>query len=56
MKNHSQTMVVKLFPDHFEKVKFEYISGSIVQVCQICVQFVFIVCQVQGCRNILKLN
>ena len=53
MKNHSQTMVVKLFPDHFEKLKFEYISGSIVQIC---IQFVFIVCQVQGCRNILKLN
>ena len=37
----------------FKKVKIEHISGSIFESF---IQFVFIVCQVEGFRNILKLS
>ena len=46
-------MEEKLFPDLFLKIKIEHISGSIVQSFT---KFAFIVCQVEGCRNILKLS
>ena len=44
-------MVEKLFPDL--SLKFLLISGSIVHSFT---QFVFIVCQVEGYQNILKLS
>ena len=46
-------MLEKLAPDPFLKNKIEHTSGSIVQSF---IQFVFIVCQVDGYRNILKLS
>ena len=44
-------MVEKLFRDSFLKIKIEHIIGSIVENF---IQFVFIVCKVEGYRNILK--
>ena len=43
--NYSQTL--------FIKIKIERISGSIVKCF---IQFVLIVCQVEGYRNVLKLS
>ena len=37
----------------FKKIKIEYISGSIFEDF---IHFVFIVCQIKGYRNILKLS
>ena len=31
LKNHTQNMLEKLFPDSYLKIKIEHISGSIVQ-------------------------
>ena len=45
-KNYSQSVVEKLLPDPFLKIKIEYISGSI--------EFVFIACRFEGYRNIVK--
>ena len=42
-------MVEKLVPDPILKIKFEHISGSVIESFT---QFVFIVCQVEGYRNI----
>ena len=47
LKNHTQNAVEKLFPE------IVHISGSIVESF---IQFLFIVCQVDDHRNILKLN
>ena len=44
MKNHTQNVVEKLFPDSFQETRNEL------------VQFAFIVCQVEDYRNILKLS
>ena len=53
MKNYTENMVEKLFPDPFLKNLNWAISGSIAQSFM---QFVFIVCQVERYRNILKLG
>ena len=53
LENHKQNTVEKLFPDPFLKTKIKLISGSIVQSF---IKFVFIVCQIEGYRNILKLS
>ena len=42
-------VVEKLAPDPILKIKFGHISGSVVESFT---QFVFIVCQVEGYRNI----
>ena len=44
-RNCSQTFL--------QKLKFDHISGSIVETF---IQFVFIICQVEGYRSILKLS
>ena len=49
MKNHAQNLVEVLFPDPFLKIKIEHISGT-----KHFLQFVFIVCQVEDYRNMLK--
>ena len=46
-------MVEKLVPEPFPKMKIEHISGSIASSL---IQFTFIVWQVEGYRNILKLS
>ena len=48
-----QNVVEKLFPDPFLKIKIEHISGSIVQ--SFTLSF-YIVCQVEGYRNMLTLS
>ena len=48
LKNHTQNAVEKLFPDSFSK-KSELIIS-------ILYSFVFIVCQFESYRNILKLS
>ena len=53
LKNHTQNVVEELFPDPFLKTKSEDISGSIVSNF---IQFGFIVCQVEGYHNTLKLS
>ena len=54
LKNNTQNIVEKLFPEPlFEKIKIEHISWINSLKFQ---QFVFIVCQVQGYQNILKLS
>ena len=53
MKNHAQKLVEKLFPDSFQKMKIEQISGSIVYSF---ILFAFIVCQVEDYQNVLKLS
>ena len=52
MKNHAQNVVEKLFPNSLN-FKIEHISRSIVQKFM---KFDFIVCQVEGHQNILKLS
>ena len=52
-KNHTQNVVEKLFPALLQNVKIDHISGSIIDSFT---QFVFIVCQVEGYRNMLKLS
>ena len=46
-------MVEKLFPEPFQKVKIEHISGSIVYKF---IPFVLTACQVEDYRNMLKLS
>ena len=51
LKNHLQNVLDNLFPDPFQKIKIEHISRSVVNSF---IQFVFIIWQVQGYRNIFK--
>ena len=53
MKNRTQNVVQKLFPDPFLKIKIEHIPGS---KFYSFIQFTFIVWQVENYWNILKLN
>ena len=53
LKNHSQNVVEKLLPNPFLKNQNQYISESIAKSLM---QFVYIVCQVESCQNILKLS
>ena len=53
LKNHEQNMVEKLFPDPFENIKIEHISGS---AAIIFIQFGFTVCPNRVYQNILKLR
>ena len=49
----NQTMKFEQLNLNFQKLKFDHISGSIVESF---IQFVFIVCQVEGYLSILKLS
>ena len=53
LKNHRQNVMEKLVPDLFWKIIINRISESIGQSFM---QFVFIVCQVEGYRNKLKIS
>ena len=55
MKKHTKNAVEKLFPDLFvKKNKLSICISTLALQCFI--QFVFIVCQVEGYQNMLKLN
>ena len=53
LKNHTKNVVEKLFLEPSLKIKIEPISGS---TAQSFIQFVFIDCQVEDYRSILKLS